>query len=469
MSEQLDVEAFGALFRDFLEDVVHRAERPESGLLARLREHLGVDPRGVPITGATFAPFEHPDLQLGLESYLDGAGAHQLVGLAGGSRFHGSTADLLAHPHGPSGPVTYTELPVDVDERMPCIESGVILVGGDGEAPHAIVIRTQEHGPSPDLVVDVLSARPGHGSRVLEELREHMTRRSVYRGKVFALSNPHGPYERNVGASFVPRPDLDRGAIVLPDGVLARIERRTLGFDAVADRLAAGGQHRKRGLLLYGPPGTGKTLTARYLMGRLVERTVIVLTGASLGAIGPAAGLARRLQPAMLILEDVDLVAHDRAHGPMGNPLLFELLNELDGIGEDADIVVVLTTNRAELLEPALAARPGRVDLAVELPLPGPEERRRLLELYAAPLDVALDDWGPVVDRTEGTPASFVRELVRTAALTAAERGEDVLDDGHFRTALAELLDSGPVTAALLGALQERERTRPATVRLHEP
>ena len=56
-----------------------------------------------------------------------------------------------------------------------------------------------------------------------------------------------------------------------------------------------------------------------------------------------------------------------------GNPLLFDVLNEIDGIGEDADVTFVLTTNRADLLEPALAARPGRVDLAVEIGLPEAE------------------------------------------------------------------------------------------------
>lgn len=208
--------------------------------------------------------------------------------------------------------------------------------------------------------------------------------------------------------------------------------------------------------MLYGPPGTGKTLTVLYLMGRLPQRTVVVLTGASLAAVGPGTQLARRLQPALLVLEDVDLVAQERSHTHDSNPLLFELLNELDGIGEDADIVVVLTTNRADLLEPALAARPGRVDLAVELPLPDVEQRRRLLALYTRDLPTEAEDWSPVLARTEGTPASFVKELVRTAVLHAAQAGEQTLTTSHFTSALAELLDSGPITPALLGAIRQQ-------------
>ena len=72
----------------------------------------------------------------------------------------------------------------------------------------------------------------------------------------------------------------------------------------------------------------------------------------------------------MVVVEDVDLIAEDRGEHPGQHPLLFQLLNEMDGLAEDADVVFVLTTNRADVLEPALAARPGRVDQAVELGLP---------------------------------------------------------------------------------------------------
>ena len=92
--------------------------------------------------------------------------------------------------------------------------------------------------------------------------------------------------------------------------------------------------------------------------------------------------MARTLQPAMIVVEDVDLIAEDRGMHPGQHPLLFQLLNEMDGLAEDADVVFLLTTNRADLLEPALAARPGRVDQAVALELPDAEARRRLFDLY---------------------------------------------------------------------------------------
>ncbi len=447
------IEEFGALFRRFLEEVVHQAPQAEPALLARLREHLGTDPLHVPVTGARLATFEHPDLQVALDAYTTAGGKHAEV--IGGGAGHGmALTEEMAHGNTRLAAPAYVERPVDVDAQLPCLRRGIVLVSGGDAPPHAIAVSSEDHGPFESLTVDVLSVEAAQGRAVLAELRELMAARSVYRGKVMTLSSPGGPFGgRDAGATFLPRPQVPRDRIILPEGRLALIDRRTVAFDAVADRLVAQGISRKRGILLYGPPGTGKTLTVQHLIGRLAERTVVVLSGQALGAISAAVSLARRLQPAMVVCEDVDLVAHDRSFDAMGNPVLFELLNALDGLGEaDPDIIVLLTTNRVDLLEPALAARPGRVDLAVELPLPGAEERRRLLELYAADVDHAIDDWTAAVERTEGTPASFIGELLRSAALIAAERGADPVTADDVDEALDELLDSGPLTAALLGA-----------------
>ena len=122
----------------------------------------------------------------------------------------------------------------------------------------------------------------------------------------------------------------------------------------------------------------------------------------------------------MIVVEDVDLIAEDRGDLLRRHPLLFQLLNEMDGLAEDADVVFLLTTNRADVLEPALAARPGRVDQAVALELPDAEARRRLFRLYRG--DFAVDDLpaGRVIERTDGVTASFLKELLRRAALLAA-------------------------------------------------
>ena len=153
--------------------------------------------------------------------------------------------------------------------------------------------------------------------------------------------------------------------------------------------------------------------------------------------IAEACSVARTLQPSVVVVEDVDLIAEQREHGEGEHPLLFQLLNEMDGLGEDLDVTFLLTTNRADLLEPALAQRPGRVDHAALLPLPDAAARLRLLHLYQGSLVLDLSDPDAVIGRTEGVTASFMKELLRRAALRAAdEPGQDGgrhADPGHRR------------------------------------
>jgi ATP-dependent 26S proteasome regulatory subunit len=163
-------------------------------------------------------------------------------------------------------------------------------------------------------------------------------------------------------------------------------------------------------------------------------------------------------------LEDIDLIAQDRGvMGRFGNPLLFDVLNEMDGMAEDADVAFVLTTNRADVLEPALAARPGRVDMAVQIPLPDDDARRGLLELYGRDLELRLTSVDSIVGRTSGVTAAFIKELVRKAALLAASRsggGEHIrITDEDLTQSLDDLLaERSALTRVLLGGAQDESR-----------
>ena len=150
-----------------------------------------------------------------------------------------------------------------------------------------------------------------------------------------------------------------------------------------------------------------------------------------------------------MVLEDVDLVAEERDHSPMGggNPLLFQLLNEMDGVAGDADIAFLLTTNRLDLVEPALAQRPGRVDLVVEVPLPDEAGRRRLLSLYGVSAHLGDAEVDQVVAATAGTTGSFFAELARRAELLAATAGDERTGLPHIMAALDELAHSRAAVA----------------------
>jgi ATP-dependent 26S proteasome regulatory subunit len=216
------------------------------------------------------------------------------------------------------------------------------------------------------------------------------------------------------------------------------------------------GQHLKRGVLLYGPPGTGKTHTVRYLMSRMAAVTVVVLSGRALAQLlATAVSMARRLQPCVLVMEDIDLVAEDRTFSHGATPVLFDLLNRIDGVESDADVTFVLTTNRIETVERALSERPGRVDLAVEIPKPDADGRERLLRLYAEGTGLDLPDAAALVADTDGVTASFMRELVRravSARLEAEDTDRITLDEAALRAALDELLDQrNRLTRSIIG------------------
>jgi ATP-dependent 26S proteasome regulatory subunit len=157
----------------------------------------------------------------------------------------------------------------------------------------------------------------------------------------------------------------------------------------------------------------------------------------------------------MVVLEDIDLIAQERTHPGAATPLLFELLNQIDGLGEDADVVFLLTTNRPDLLEPALAARPGRVDQAIELPFPDAVSRRRLLDLYARGLDMETGGFDAIVERTDGASAALIKELLRRAAVRAGERSVDGIRvrGEDLAATLDELLEGrSRLTSVLFGS-----------------
>jgi len=126
----------------------------------------------------------------------------------------------------------------------------------------------------------------------------------------------------------------------------------------------------------------------------------------------------------------------------------------MDGLADDADILFLLTTNRPDILEPALASRPGRIDQAIEMPLPDRTCRQRLFDLYGQGLTLHLERLPQLIDQTEGVSGAFIRELMRKAALFTADESDDmIVEDRHIEEALRELVfDGGELTKRLLGA-----------------
>jgi hypothetical protein len=460
------------------------AEAGPSGLALRVTGHLGCELTEVVLLSEKFPSWEHVNVQRGVDAYLaaHAAGAQWFGPAGGGHRPHEDMLSLLSMPPhavvgwagprgsaramvrgsaggtggGAVGAASYGTAAVGPEENTEVVTLGLVAAAAPTGAAVVIGIRDESRFGSPLCTLEVLAADREPATAARDEIERLIRAHDVFRGQVlsFGESEHHG----NDLVTFLPRPAVTAADVVLPDGMLERIERHIIGIaDWSADLLNAG-QHLKRGLLLHGPPGTGKTHTVRYLTGRLAGVTVILLTGRSIRLIDEAAALARRLQPSMVVLEDVDLIAADRDYTPGGNPMLFALLDAMDGVGADADVTFLLTTNRADILESALADRPGRVDLAVEIPRPDARCRERLLRVYAR--DLVVDaDLQQVVAGTEGVTASFIKEMIRRTVLASLRAGErpPMLRGRHFADVLAEMnSEHQALTRSLLGAGAER-------------
>ena len=442
----------------------------DDGLGERLCDHLGGDTKGLPVVSRALAGYQRVNFQVAIDAYLDGEERRaELIGLPMMEGYRVGLAELVKggrhsdwFDEGAAGPIEYE--PVQVGERrIMCVAAGLWLII-DGDEPLLLMLKRSDHGPGyTELGLEIMARERERAESLLSELERLMAAENVYRGRILVLSvSPFG----GVGVEIQRLPAVRREQIVFPAGVLERIERHTKTFAEHADALRAAGRHLKRGLLLHGPPGTGKTLTVMYLSQLMPDRTVLLLTGDALGAVTPACEMARELAPAMLVLEDVDLVAENRMHGHPTS-VLFELLNQMDGLNEDSDIVFVLTTNRPSVIEPALVARPGRIDLAVNMPLPDNDGRNRLLDLYGVGLQLDVRDRDQFVTATEGTTPAFIREVLRRAALLAAERGDSShVTDELLSAAVSELSEgSDQLTTSLLGGppVPTASNTEPAT------
>jgi len=277
-----------------------------------------------------------------------------------------------------------------------------------------------------------------------------------YRGKVLSLEAADR-YSGHTGVLRVHKlRKVGREEVILPEKTIQLLERNITGFIDRRNQFAKLGLPIKKGVLFYGPPGTGKTHTIHYLASQLKDHTTLLVTAEQVGFLDHYFQLARFLQPAMLVIEDVDLIARAREsmHGPCEESLLNKLLNEMDGLREDAAVLFLLTTNRPENLEGALASRPGRIDQAIEVPLPDEGGRAQLVHLYACglPLDSSLVNM--IVRRTDKASAAFIRELMRrTAQFYLENGGTGQLTEESVSAALDEMLFSGgSLNAKLLGA-----------------
>ena len=208
------------------------------------------------------------------------------------------------------------------------------------------------------------------------------------------------------------------------------------------------GARTPKGVLMVGPSGTGKTLLARATAGEAGvqffsmagSEFMEMLVGVGASRVRDLFNTAKKAQPAIIFIDEVDAIGRQRGAGLMGGhdereQTLNQILVEMDGFAPTEQLVVMAATNRPDVLDPALI-RPGRFDRRVVLDLPDVEGRKSILKIHAqgkpftdgsagSPQAV---DWEKVAKRTVGFSGADLENMLNEAAILAARLNKKAID-----------------------------------------
>lgn len=186
-----------------------------------------------------------------------------------------------------------------------------------------------------------------------------------------------------------------------------------------------------RGILLYGPPGTGKTLIARVLAceskASFISTNAKELTSMWYGQeekrIGELFKKAREKAPSIIFMDEIDCMtpARDPNVHEVTRRALLTFCQEMDGIEKLSKVVVLGATNRPQDIDPALL-RPGRFDLLVEVPAPDTAAREEIFRVHTTEMPLVDIDLGELSKQTEGFTGADIKEICRSAGLSAINR-----------------------------------------------
>ncbi|GIW62132.1 MAG: ATP-dependent zinc metalloprotease FtsH [Patescibacteria group bacterium] len=212
------------------------------------------------------------------------------------------------------------------------------------------------------------------------------------------------------------------------------------------------GARTPKGVLMVGPSGTGKTLLARATAGEAGvaffsmagSEFMEMLVGVGASRVRDLFNTAKKAQPAIIFIDEIDAIGRQRGMGIMGGhdereQTLNQILVEMDGFTPNENIVVIAATNRPDVLDPALI-RPGRFDRRVLLDLPDIEGRKAILAIHAKGKPFTKDvDWEKVAKRTVGFSGADLENMLNEAAILAARLNKKAIDMSDLEEAATKV------------------------------
>jgi cell division protease FtsH len=233
-------------------------------------------------------------------------------------------------------------------------------------------------------------------------------------------------------------------------------------------RFEALGAKIPKGILLFGPPGTGKTLLAKAVAGEAGvpffsisgSDFVEMFVGVGASRVRDLFGKAKEAAPAIVFVDEIDAVGRHRGAGVGGGhdereQTLNQLLVEMDGFDPKTGVILLASTNRPDILDPALL-RPGRFDRQIVVDRPDLEGRKAILAVHARGKPLAAGvDLTVIARRTPGFTGADLANLVNEAALLAGRRGLDQIGVPQLEEAIDRVM-AGPERRSRL--ISEGER-----------
>lgn len=222
------------------------------------------------------------------------------------------------------------------------------------------------------------------------------------------------------------------------------------------DKFTALGARIPKGVLLVGPPGTGKTLLARAVAGEANvpffsisgSEFVEMFVGVGASRVRDLFDTAKRNSPCIVFVDEIDAVGRHRGAGLGGShdereQTLNQILVEMDGFDTDTNVIIVASTNRPDILDPALL-RPGRFDRRVVLDRPDMVGRKAILEVHTRGKPLGDDvNLVAVAKSTPGFSGADIENLVNEAAILAARRNKKAIGMPELQEAVEKVI-AGP-------------------------